>query len=415
MLKYAGTELLTNQFILMLSAVFFGLILGKFSVGRFKLGASGTLFTGMFIGWYTHYNIVTKYTADNIPLAYRAALERGMVDDGFFYFFLIIFVASVGLLAAKDIGTVIKKYGAKFAILGAVITFSGALACYLSMFILPGLSPYAVAGVYTGALTSSPGLGAALETVSAVGPAAQEAVAAGHAAGYPFGVIILILSIHLLPRIFSIDVVSEKEKLTLEKKKEMPTDTEQTMSGGNEFDLAAFTLTCLVGYIVGQVEIFFGPLGYIGLGSTGGVLITALFLGHIGNIGPFSFRMNTAILTAFRQLALVFFLSIVGLKYGYAAVETILIEGLLIVIVSVFSAAAAILSGFILGHYIFKINWIILAGAICGGMTSTPGLGAAIDITDSNDVASGYGAAYPVALFFMVLFTILLHSLPIPY
>ncbi|MDO9574073.1 MAG: hypothetical protein Q7I94_03675, partial [Candidatus Contubernalis sp.] len=142
MLKYAGMELLTNQFILMLSAAFFGLILGKISVGQFKLGASGALFTGMFMGWYTHHVIFTRYNADQMPPAYGAALERGMVDDGIFYLFLIIFVASVGLLAARDIRTVIKKYGAKFALLGAVITFSGALVCYLSMYILRDLSPY---------------------------------------------------------------------------------------------------------------------------------------------------------------------------------------------------------------------------------------------------------------------------------
>jgi len=61
-----------------------------------------------------------------------------------------------------------------------------------------------------------------------------------------------------------------------------------------------------------------------------------------------------------------------------------------------------------LGRKLWKINWIILAGAICGAMTSTPGLGAAISATDSEDCAAGYGAAYPVALFCMVIFTTLI-------
>ena len=54
----------------------------------------------------------------------------------------------------------------------------------------------------------------------------------------------------------------------------------------------------------------------------------------------------------------------------------------------------------------------MLAGAICGGMTSTPGLGVAIDALDSDDPAAGYGAVYPFALLGMVLFTIILHKLP---
>jgi len=58
------------------------------------------------------------------------------------------------------------------------------------------------------------------------------------------------------------------------------------------------------------------------------------------------------------------------------------------------------------------LNWVMLAGSICGGMTSTPGLGAAIDAVGSDDPASGYGAVYPFALLGMVMFTILLYRLP---
>ncbi len=57
-------------------------------------------------------------------------------------------------------------------------------------------------------------------------------------------------------------------------------------------------------------------------------------------------------------------------------------------------------SGYLFGRYILKLNWMLLAGALCGTMTSTPGLGAAVE--------AGYGAVYPVALLSMVLFTILL-------
>ncbi|NLY82398.1 MAG: hypothetical protein GX078_06440, partial [Clostridiales bacterium] len=46
------------------------------------------------------------------------------------------------------------------------------------------------------------------------------------------------------------------------------------------------------------------------------------------------------------------------------------------------------------------------------GMTSTPGLGAATDALDSEDPAAGYGATYPFALFGMIMFTIILHKLP---
>ena len=81
-----------------------------------------------------------------------------------FTLFLILFIAAVGLLAAKDIGIIIKKYGSKFIILGFLITFTGAVATYGMTLILPGINSYEVTGVYTGVLTSSPGLAAALES-----------------------------------------------------------------------------------------------------------------------------------------------------------------------------------------------------------------------------------------------------------
>jgi len=55
----------------------------------------------------------------------------------------------------------------------------------------------------------------------------------------------------------------------------------------------------------------------------------------------------------------------------------------------------------------------MLVGAICGGMTSTPGLGAAIEAVGGEEPAAGYGAIYPFALLGMVIFSIILHNLPI--
>ncbi|HBF8938943.1 TPA: hypothetical protein KO175_002879, partial [Clostridioides difficile] len=72
----------------------------------------------------------------------------------------------------------------------------------------------------------------------------------------------------------------------------------------------------------------------------------------------------------------------------------------------------AMMIGFLVGKYVFKLNWILLSGAVCGGMTSTPGLGAAVDALDSDDPAAGYGATYPFALLTKVILVIVLHKLP---
>ncbi len=390
-------------------AVFTGVLLGRLKIGRFSFGISGALFTGLVIGWF----IYNKYTllykgAVYIPDHVSSLIQDGVIHINFFYLFLILFVAAVGLLAAKDLGVVVKKYGAKFVTLGFLITFTGAATTYIMSLLSPGRDPFAIAGVYTGALTSSPGLGAAIEAVSVHGKDAEAAVGAGYAIGYPFGVLVVILAINFIPLIFGLNLENEKKIFQREmrearrgasKAKDIPEVT---------FDILGFMCTILFGYTLGSIKFYMGPLGFFSLGSTGGVLIGALILGHIGTLGAIHFRMDNRILGAIRQVSLAFFLAIVGLRYGYRVFDAILSGGAYFAFVSLVVGSAAILIGYIVGRYLFRLNWIMLSGAICGGMTSTPGLGAAIDVLGSDDPASGYGAAYPFALLGMVIFTILL-------
>ncbi|WP_350445872.1 hypothetical protein [Anaeromonas frigoriresistens] len=449
---------ITNPFILMFLAVFTGLLFGKIKFGRFNFGVSGTLFTGIIIGW-----IITKYANgfSESSIGYSSAqsmLSVGVIPKNFFSLFLILFVAAVGLLAAKDMNVVIKKYGAKFILLGIVITCISAGATYAMTLLSEDSDPYEVAGVYTGALTSSPGLAAAIETATdhatekiesfnemndnekkkiakELGIAtevstesdfqltteqkkefiknAEAGIGTGHAIGYPFGVLIVILAVNFFPNIFRIDVEKERELYRAEMaaaRKSANIKEINTVS----FDLIAFTVACLFGYTIGQITIPLGLLGDFSLGSTGGVLIGSLVLGYIGKIGSLHFRMDSKILSVVRQLSLAFFLGIVGLRYGFTVINSVVSStaGAYLALVSVVVGVVGMLIGFFIGRYVFKLNWLMLSGAICGGMTSTPGLGAAIEAAGTDEPAAGYGATYPFALLGMVLFTIILHKLP---
>lgn len=237
-------------------------------------------------------------------------------------------------------------------------------------------------------------------------------VGIGSAVAYPFGVIIVILAVNFLNVIFKFDVEEEKKRYRLEMEaarnmqgvREVPT---------TEFSIISFALVCFIGYLIGSIKVYMGPLGYVSLESTGGVLIGALLLGYIGKLGPISFRMDPKVLGIVRELGLAFFLAIVGLNYGYGAVDALMGSGITLALVSLFVGAVACMAGFLVGRYVFKLNWIMLSGAICGGMTSTPGLGAATEAVGSDEPGAGYGATYPFALFGMVIFTIILNKLPL--
>ncbi|CAH2211814.1 aspartate-alanine antiporter-like transporter [Tepidibacter aestuarii] len=454
-MKFDFVSFMMNPFVLMFVAVVTGLLFGKVKFGKFNFGVSGALFTGLIIGWW-----ILRFgkSIGETSSAYKAAqnmIDSGVISKNFFSLFLILFVAAVGLLAAKDMGAVLKKYGIKFVILGFFITSLGAATTYGMTICANEANPYEISGVYTGALTSSPGLAAAIETARGhatekvkefenmsiderkkffkiLDPsgninetntakltdkqgeefikAAEAGIGVGHAIGYPFGVLIVILAVNFFPRIFRIDVKKEQELFNKEMKEargDSAKDIEES-----PFDLVAFTTACLFGYFIGQIKIYLGPLGYFGLGSTGGVLIGSLTLGYVGKIGSLNFRMSNKILGVIRQLSLAFFLAIVGLRYGFNVFDTILGSGAYLALVGTVVGAVAMMVGFFVGRYVLKINWIMLSGAICGGMTSTPGLGAAIDAVGSDDPAAGYGATYPFALLGMVLFTIILHRLP---
>ncbi|PAB58630.1 aspartate-alanine antiporter-like transporter [Anaeromicrobium sediminis] len=405
-MNFDYVKFVTDPFVLIFMSVISGLIIGKFQYKRIKLGNSGGLFTGLFIGWFTYKKYVIPYTNDSSMPAYaQKILSNGLVPKELFLFTLICFIASVGLLASTDIGKVVKKYGFKFMLLGFLITLTGALSCYIVSLLNKNINIFALSGVYVGALTSSPGLAAALESVSALGKGTESMVGLGYAVGYIPGVIVVIFSMQLLPIIFKIDV--EKEKISFIR--EMDNEKEKIDLDNLNFEILPFLFVCIVGFFIGQIKIYLGPaINYFSLGSTGGVLVSALLLGHIGKIGFMNFRMDTKILSAIRDLTLSIFLSIVGLRYGYSTLTNIRGEGFILLFVALLCSLFAVLIGFLIGRYVLKINWIMLSGAICGGMTSTPGLGAAIDSSDSDYVATGYGASYPFALFGMIIFTILL-------
>lgn len=446
---------LMDQFVLMFITLTIGMAVGKI----LKLDTSGTLFVGLGLGWwikkYAENIILNPQSEAKVVKAAEKLISVSVVDDLFFTLFLIFFVATVGLLTADKIAIVLKKYGCKFVLLGFIITAVGAAGTYGMTYFMKGVNPYEIMGVYSGALTSSPGLAAAIETTKSqsmevienyendtlkekqdiledIGvkleskdvlkltaeqklkyrTMAEAGVGTGYAVAYPWGVIIVIIMMQIIPKVFRIDLDKEYEKFNNEMRVD---EVEHKKIKTVNFNLVSFGSVCVFGYFIGMAKIYMGEsLGWFSLSATGGVLIAALILGYIGKVGGLCFRMDKVILGEVRDLGLSMFLGVVGLRYGFAAVESLTGSGLMLSISAILVGVLAITVGYLVGRFVLGINWIMLSGAICGGMTSTPGLGAAISSAGGkDDPAAGYGATYPFALFGMVLFTIIMNKLPI--
>ncbi|MFW6384908.1 MAG: hypothetical protein ACOCY7_02100 [Halodesulfurarchaeum sp.] len=371
-------SLLADSLFVTFCAVFFGCLLGRLEYKDFKFGVSGALFTGLLLG----------HLGFSVP-------------EGYFLLSLGLFVAAVGLIAAKDIGGVIRSHGLKLLAIGLLMPAVAAVIT-VAMSTLVGaraIDPHLIEGAFTGALTSSPGLGASLESADV---AASRQITIGHSVAYPVGVLLVILLEQLYPRLAKIDIEAHKREfshaITDGGERTPPVSSEVT------FSLAGFSLAVVLGGIVGSIPIPLGPFGATTLGITGGTLIAALAIGYLGEIGPINTRMPVEVLTGIRTLTLAFFLAVVGIQAGDGFVEVIVQTGPTLVGITIAVGLGAILFGLFLARTVWNLNWVIAAGAITGGMTSTPGLGAAIEATGTDEVGAGYGSSYPIALIGMVVF-----------
>jgi len=372
--------LVKDQIFLLFLTVALGSLLGKISVRGVSIGISGTLFVGLFFG-----------------------AMGGSVDKGFFLFNLIIFITAVGLLAAKDIVRVLKLHGVKFITLGVIAPIISAIITCILVFVYSGeVDSVLIAETHTGAMTSSPGLAAALEATGG-----NNLVALGHSIGYIPGVISVILFVRLAPKVFRFNVHREIENSSI------LLDGEKDKSGKifkRVFSLVIFSLFAIGGMLLGKVRFPLPFIGDIKLGSTGGVLVFSLFAGSIlYKKGKFPF--DEGVLDVIRAVALAFFLGVVGIQAGGSIVATFKQAGVLLLMIGALGSISPIIAAFLVGRYIYKLDWVVLTGAICGAMTSTPGLGIAIETTGKKEPAAAYGAVYPVALIMVVLCTRVLHKI----
>lgn len=398
-------------------AIALGLLIGKIKIGNFSLGVSGGIFSGILIG-YLAYSWASGVQQGELGYSSAAAvLKNGVVSNLFFTFFLMLFLVAIGMKVGSSIGAITRKYGAKFIVIGVMIPVVSMLVSVAAYHLLlknsPTVTEFETVGMFAGAMTSTPAYGTALDAAGHVVSgealeAASSAISLGYTVAFPIGVLVIVVLISLLPKMFHIDV--EAEKAVYEKEMLEVSASDKKIKNG-PLDFMILALVAAVGILIGNISIPLGSFGEFSLGAAGGILISALVFSYIGKIGPVSFRMDQKALGILYQMGLTFFMAVVGLRYGHDVVNSLMGSGLQLAIIAILVEGIAVLAAFFVGHKIFKINWIILSGAIAGGCTSAPGLGAAISATGSEEPTAGYGAAQPFAILANVLLATLFFNI----
>jgi putative transport protein len=178
--------------------------------------------------------------------------------------------------------------------------------------------------------------------------------------------------------------------------------------GFDETDLLSLSIGLTLGIVVGLVPIGLPGSGSITLGMAGGPLLVALVLGHFGRVGRIVGHIPRNTRLMLQELGLVLFLADAGVRGGAQLVATLQSHGLPIFLLGVAATIVPMLVGLFVARRFLKMNILQSLGGICGGMTSTPALGAITARTSSQQPVVSYASAYPVALIMMTVFAKLL-------
>lgn len=197
---------LASTIVLYSFVIFTGIFLGKIKIFGVSLGVTFVLFVGIVMGHF-------GYQADGNVLHFLRE------------FGLILFIFSIGMQVGPGFFSSFKEGGVKMNAL-AVTGICLNVVIMLAIYYIQGGSEGATSisqmvGILSGAVTNTPGLGAAQQTYLQVDPNGYDVsqqMSMGYAAAYPLGVIGIILTMIILRKIFKIDPATEIKEIENDEK-----------------------------------------------------------------------------------------------------------------------------------------------------------------------------------------------------
>ncbi|MDR3365550.1 MAG: putative transporter [Prevotellaceae bacterium] len=168
-----------------------GILLGKIKIAGISLGVTWILFVGIA---FSHFGM---------------RLDRHVlhfVQD----FGLILFVYSIGLQVGPGFFSSLKKGGLQLNLLAGSIVLLGVIVTYV-LHKCTGLPMTIMTGIMSGAVTNTPGLGAAQETCRDLTGVANPDIATGYAIAYPLAVMGIVATIIALRYLFKINMENEEK------------------------------------------------------------------------------------------------------------------------------------------------------------------------------------------------------------
>ena len=363
-------------------SIFLGLLLGKIKIAHVSLGITWVLFVGIAL------------SACGITL--NGEMLHVLKEFG-----LILFVVGVGLQVGPGFFRSFKKGGLAMNLMALVNVALGVLITVIIAKVAhQDLAD--MAGVYTGAITNTPGLSAAQQAVTDMGiEGGAERLAAGYAVAYPLAVVGMILTCILLRPLCRIDLKNEPVELS-----ESALNAQRsTLNSKKGFALIPIFVIIALGIIVGSIPIPVGMKAPIKLGLAGGPLVVAIIGGWLGvKKGWFGtdFTEGQGV-HALREVGIALFLACVGLGAGGQFVATVQEHYMWVVYGVIITMVPPLLVG-LFGRLVLKLNYYTLMGFIGGSHTDPPTLAFANTVAPEGCKLPnmGYATVYPLTMFLRI-------------
>ena len=365
-------------------SIFIGLLLGKIKIAKISLGITWVLFVGI------------AFSACGISL--NAEMLHVSKEFG-----LILFVVAVGLQVGPGFFKSFKKGGLAMNLMALVNVALGVLITVIIAKVAhQDLAD--MAGVYTGAITNTPGLSAAQQAVSDLGiEGASDRLAAGYAVAYPLAVVGMILTCILLRPLCHIDLKNEPSTETV--LEALPQKQATPTSQRHKVNLIPIFVIIAIGIIIGSIPIPVGMKASVKLGLAGGPLVAAIIGSWLGvKKGWFGTDFTDSHgVWMLREVGIALFLAGVGLSAGGQFVATVQEHYMWVVYGVIITMVPPILVG-LFGRLVLKINYYTLMGFIGGSHTDPPTLAFANTVAPEGCKLPnmGYATVYPLTMFLRI-------------
>lgn len=192
-------ETLHQGYFVLFVILSFGLMLGSLKYKGFSLDSSAVIFVAMLLGHF-------GYT---VPPVFQTLG-------------LLLFIFTIGIQAGPGFFDAVLRYGKRLVAIGFVVISVAAALTFVAIHFLDVPVDMGV-GLFNGALTSTPGLAAAVEATG------SPITAVGYGIAYPAGVVLVILFVQFVPSWFKVDLHNEEDDYLAQLHEENPELTNRVL------------------------------------------------------------------------------------------------------------------------------------------------------------------------------------------